>query len=83
MIKKRLLNQEGIVDYVDHHKGGDLLNHLQLHTNIDLSADTSTLLIVDKQLQVSYCAWAVTDSFGDYLVRIQTPLNKKFRSILR
>ena len=64
---QRLLNEGCTIDYIDHHKTGNLLKHPQLNIDIDLSADTCTSLIVDKQLQGRYRAWALTAAFGDNL----------------
>lgn len=64
---KRLLEDGAMIDYVDHHQIGEPIEHPQLSTDIDLSADTCTSLIVDKQLQGQYRAWAITGAFGDNL----------------
>jgi len=65
---QRLLQQGCSFDYFDHHKTGDLIDHSKLNVNIDLSADTCTSLIVDKQLQGRFHAWAITAAFGDNLI---------------
>lgn len=63
----RLLNDGSTINYVDHHKSGELFSHKNLKTDIDLSADTCTSLIVDQQLKGQYRAWAITAAFGDNL----------------
>jgi len=65
---QRLLDQGCSISYIDHHKTGELINHPQLKTDIDLSADTCTSLIIDKKLQGRYRAWAITAAFGDNLI---------------
>jgi len=64
---QRLLNNGATIDYFDHHKTGDLIAHANLNIDIDLSAETCTSLIVDKQLHGKYRAWAITAAFGDNL----------------
>jgi len=64
---ERLLEQGALITYVDHHQTGDIPKHQGLHTDIDLSADICTSLIVDKQMQGQYRAWALTAAFGDNL----------------
>lgn len=64
---QRLLDRACTIEYIEHHKTGELLNHPQLQIDIDLSADTCTSLIVDKQLEGRYRAWAITAAFGDNL----------------
>jgi len=64
---ERLLAQGANISYFDHHKTGELIQHENLQTHIDLSADTCTSLIVNEQLQGKYLAWAITAAFGDNL----------------
>lgn len=64
---RRLLRKGVQITYFDHHKMGAAIKHDNLHLNINLSADTCTSLIVDKQLQGQYRAWALTAAFGDNL----------------
>jgi len=64
---QRLLEQGCSISYIDHHKTGELISHPQLEIDIDLAADTCTSLIIDKQLQGRYRAWAITAAFGDNL----------------
>jgi oligoribonuclease NrnB/cAMP/cGMP phosphodiesterase (DHH superfamily) len=63
----RLLNDGASLDYIDHHKVGDLVKHPNLNLSVDLSANTCTSLIVDKRLEGKYRAWAITAAFGDNL----------------
>jgi hypothetical protein len=64
---ERLLKQGAKITYIDHHQTGKLLECEYLHIDIDLSVDTCTSLIVDKQLQGQYRTWALTAAFGDNL----------------
>lgn len=64
---KRLLTSGAQIEYIDHHQAGMILDHPNLKTDINLSADICTSLIVDKQLQGKYRAWAITAAFGDNL----------------
>lgn len=64
---QRLLQDGATINYIDHHRIGELISHTNLKTDIDLSSDTCTSLIVDKQLQGQYRAWAITAAFGDNL----------------
>jgi len=66
----RLLADGASIDYVDHHKTGDLIKHDNLLTDINLAADTCTSLIVDKRLNGRYRAWALTAAFGDNLTDV-------------
>jgi hypothetical protein len=65
---ERLLKQGAHISYFDHHKTGDLIKHDNLQTHIDLSVETCTALIVNKQLQGKYLDWAITAAFGDNLM---------------
>ncbi len=71
---KRLLAQGAQITYIDHHKTGKLIRHPNLTTDIDLDANICTALIVDKQLQGRYRAWAITAAFGDNLTARATEL---------
>jgi hypothetical protein len=64
---ERLLESGAQINYIDHHQAGKLFDHPNLTTDINLSADVCTSLIVDKQLQGKYRAWAITAAFGDNL----------------
>jgi hypothetical protein len=64
----RLLEQGAHIDYIDHHQMGDMIEHSNLTTHIDLDANVCTSLIVDKLLKGKYRAWAITAAFGDNLL---------------
>jgi nanoRNase/pAp phosphatase (c-di-AMP/oligoRNAs hydrolase) len=64
---KRVLENGCSITYVDHHQANDLFEHPRLQTDIDLSADTCTSLIIDQQLNGQFRAWAITAAFGDNL----------------
>ena len=55
------------VFYVDHHFAGDIPVHPQLTTNINLSADVCTSLLVNGHLKGAYANWAIVGAFGDNL----------------
>jgi len=65
---KRLLEQGANINYIDHHKTGEIKLHPKLTTDFDLSSNTCTGLIVNQQLQGKYQAWAITAAFGDNLM---------------
>lgn len=64
---ERLLQAGAMIHYIDHHQVGESISHINLKVDIDLSANICTSLIVDKQLQGQYRAWALTAAFGDNL----------------
>jgi len=74
---KRLLDDGASIDYIDHHKTGDLIQHPMLQLSIELDANTCTSLIVDKRLDGQYRAWAITAAFGDNLFDTATTLGKQ------
>ena len=55
------------VFYVDHHFAGDIPEHPNLTTHINLSADVCTSLLINGQLQGAYANWAMVGAFGDNL----------------
>ncbi len=63
----RLLESGASIDYIDHHKTGELFQHPKLQLSVDLDANTCMSLIVDKRLNGKYRAWAITAAFGDNL----------------
>jgi DHH family putative phosphoesterase len=64
---KRILEHGCSITYVDHHQADDLFEHPRLQTDINLSVDTCTSLIIDQQLNGQFLAWAITAAFGDNL----------------
>jgi hypothetical protein len=70
----RLLDNGVSIDYFDHHKTGDLIQHDNLFTDITLVADTCTSLIIDKRLNGQYQAWVLTAAFGDNLFEVAMSL---------
>jgi len=70
----RLLEQGAHIDYIDHHQTGELIQHHNLTTHIDLDANVCTSLIVDKRLKGQYRAWAISAAFGDNLCAIAMKL---------
>lgn len=55
------------VRYFDHHFAGEIPDSPHLQANIDTAADVCTSLLVDRELQGKFRAWAVTAAFGDNL----------------
>jgi len=64
----RLLEKGAHIDYIDHHQTGNMIQHQNLTTHIDLDANVCTSLIVDKLLKGRYRTWAITAAFGDNLL---------------
>lgn len=73
---KRLLDDGALIDYIDHHKTGELIECPELQLSIDLNANTCTSLIIDKRLEGKYRAWAITAAYGDNLLDKATELGK-------
>jgi oligoribonuclease NrnB/cAMP/cGMP phosphodiesterase (DHH superfamily) len=73
----RLLDNGASIDYFDHHKTGNLIQHNNLFTDINLAADTCTSLIIDKRLNGQYRAWALTAAFGDNLSEVAMSLGRQ------
>lgn len=65
----RLLGAGVQVEYFDHHHAGEIPQHPNLTTRIDLSSDICTSLLVDQHLKGQYHLWAMTAAFGDNLVK--------------
>ncbi|PXW89955.1 hypothetical protein C8R34_103112 [Nitrosomonas sp. Nm84] len=65
----RLLEAGVIVEYFDHHHAGEIPQHHNLTTHIDLSADVCTSLLVDQHLKGRFHLWAITAAFGDNLIQ--------------
>lgn len=55
------------VMYVDHHKAGDIPNHVNLFAHIDSDANICTSLIVSDLLNKQFHLWAITAAYGDNL----------------
>jgi len=72
-----VLEKGACVFYADHHRCGDIPEHSNLNTNIDLDANTCTGLIIDKLLEGKYHAWAITAAYGDNLFAKADELCKK------
>lgn len=64
---ERLLQSGAHINYIDHHQTGEIKRHPNLTTDINLSADICTSLIVDQQLKGQYRGWALAAAFGDNL----------------
>jgi hypothetical protein len=67
---RRLLDLGASVRWYDHHHAGQPPAHPRLQLCIDISPDTCTSLIVDRELQGRYRRWAVAAAFGDNLPEV-------------
>jgi hypothetical protein len=63
----QVLQDGGSVRYFDHHAARALFEHPQLDAHIDQDAQVCTSLLVNRQLQGRYRAWAAVAAFGDNL----------------
>lgn len=70
------LNDGAEVFYADHHRSGDIPEHLHLDAHIDLDANTCTALIIDKLLNGEKHLWAITAAYGDNLISVADNLAK-------
>jgi len=66
----KLLDQGVHVRYFDHHHAGELPRHHTFRPHIDTAADVCTSLLVDRHLEGSHRAWAITAAFGDSLKQV-------------
>ncbi|MGK2951976.1 MAG: acetyltransferase [Thiobacillus sp.] len=75
----RVLEAGAQVRYFDHHQPGDIPAHPHFESHIDTDANVCTSLLVNRYLQGSQQAWAVTGAFGDNLAdaarQAAVPLN--------
>lgn len=65
----RLLEAGAIVEYFDHHYAGEIPQHSNLMTYIDLSAEVCTSILVDQYLKGKFRSWAIVAAFGDNLIQ--------------
>ncbi len=63
----RVLDAGARVRYFDHHFAGEIPEHPELFTTIDVSPEVCTSLLVDRQLEGRFRKWAVVGAFGDNL----------------
>lgn len=64
----KLLTNKISVDYVDHHRPGDIPNSEYLNATIDTDANTCTSLLVNHQLNSKYVLWAIAAAYGDNMI---------------
>jgi hypothetical protein len=64
----RLLEAGVKVEYFDHHHAGEIPQHRNLITHIDLSAEVCTSILVDRYLEGKFHLWAIVAAFGDNLI---------------
>ncbi len=60
-----VLGRGARVRYFDHHFAGDIPEHPELDTHIELTPDVGTSLLMDRYLNGEQRAWAVVGTFGD------------------
>ncbi|MBP6367732.1 MAG: DHH family phosphoesterase [Nitrosomonas sp.] len=65
----RLLEEGAMIEYFDHHHAGEIPQHANLITHINLAADVCTSLLVDEYLAGQFHLWAITAAFGDNLIQ--------------
>jgi hypothetical protein len=70
------LSTGAVITYIDHHRSGDIPQHVNLNANIDLDANTCTALIVDKLLNGAKHDWAIAAAYGDNLISVADGLAK-------
>lgn len=70
----RLLERGAGVRYFDHHYAGEIPAHANLQAFIDTAAGICTSILVDRQLQGRFRAWAVVAAFGDGLDQVALDL---------
>jgi hypothetical protein len=75
-LHRLLVNAESIF-YADHHRSGEVPNHLALEAHIDVDANTCTALIVDKYLSGRFHHWAIAAAYGDNLIQVADELAKR------
>ncbi|MGK0443039.1 MAG: hypothetical protein ACJA0N_002859 [Pseudohongiellaceae bacterium] len=76
---ERALSVGAKVFYVDHHFAGEIPNHPNLTTNINLSADVCTSLLMNGHLNGQFANWAVVGAFGDNLKNSAKSLAKTMK----
>lgn len=62
-----LLAADVPIQYVDHHRPGDIPTAKNLNADINTDANICTALLVNELLNGQYTDWAVTAAFGDNL----------------
>jgi single-stranded DNA-specific DHH superfamily exonuclease len=70
----RLLERGAEVRYFDHHYAGEIPAHPGLRATIETTAGVCTSILVDRQLEGRYRAWAVAAAFGDGLDQVAIDL---------
>lgn len=63
-----LLSNDIPVEYVDHHRPGNIPESALLNTSIDTDPNTCTSLIVNRQLDQRHVLWAIAAAFGDNMI---------------
>ncbi|HYN59301.1 MAG TPA: hypothetical protein VET87_07090 [Rubrivivax sp.] len=66
----RLLQQGVHVRYFDHHKVDQVPRHPLLQARIDFDAQVCTSLLMDRELQGRFRAWALVGAYGDNLTHV-------------
>ena len=64
---ERILSAGAEIFYCDHHDAGEIPQHQNLQTLINLDSNICTSLLINGHLNGQYAHWAVTGAFGDNL----------------
>lgn len=72
-----LLGRGAHVFYCDHHFVGDIPNHPNLVSLVNMAADVCTSLLINQHLNSAYLTWAIVGTYGDNLSKSALGLAKK------
>ncbi|GLX86667.1 acetyltransferase [Thalassotalea loyana] len=67
------------IDYIDHHRPGDIPRSDHLTVNIDTDANTCTSLLVNEMLNGKYAYWAIAAAFGDNMIQAAEKLVEQYQ----
>lgn len=67
------------IDYIDHHRPGDIPKSDHLTVNIDTDANTCTSLLVNEMLNGKYAYWAIAAAFGDNMIQAAEKLVEQYQ----
>ncbi len=67
------------IDYIDHHRPGDIPKSDHLTVNIDTDANTCTSLLVNEMLNGKYAYWAIAAAFGDNMIQAADKLVEQYQ----
>ena len=72
-----ILGQGAHVFYCDHHYTGDLPNHPNLVSLVNIAPNVCTSLLINQHLNSASLRWAVVGTYGDNLAKSAIELAKK------